>query len=173
MLAPSEQCLVYNDPLKCVLQYLPKQAFENSLIVTFRTPRAVRESLMRLDVDMDGIGVIPLAASSVASIESPCHTGAIDPSDPTALSVAYTEALDHLCDDSGWVIFERMALLEMYLDNKIVDQIIEHLTDHAVANGYRGIYEVGLNSANAETIQTFEATTNRSVDISTMSLHLD
>ena len=169
-LALGEQCLVYNDPLNCALQYLPEQAFQHLLIVTFRTPSAVRESLERLDVEMDGIGIVPLSASDVASVESPCQTKAVNPSDPTALSVAYTEALECLPDGDGWVICERMALLEMYLDDGLVKRLIKHLTDRAAANGYRGIYELGLNSASAETIQTFEDTTDRSVDTSAVGL---
>lgn len=170
--APGEQCLVYNDPMNCLLQYLPEQAFEHLLIVTFRTPSAVRESLERRGVEMDGIGIVPLSASDVAPVDTPSQTKAINPSDPTALSVAYTETLETLPDDNGWVVCERTALLELYLEDEIMKRLIKHLTDRAAANGYRGIYELGSDSASTETIQAFEDMTDRSVNSSTVESNL-
>lgn len=163
-LAAGEQSLVYTKALDCPLQHLPPRAFDSLLIITFRKPRAVHESLQSVGANMQRVGIISLSPEQVIKPDDHNYTAVVDPGDLTEVSIKYTQALDCFSANSGWVLFEKTSLLEMYHDTPTVKRFIEHVTEVAKGGGHRGVYEVVAGSACSETVQVIERNTQQAVD---------
>ncbi len=161
-LAAGEQGILYDEPLDCPFKTLPTDAFENLLIVTFRSPRIIEDALKSHGHDIDNVGVIPISSEPQLPPTEIAHTDPANPNDPTDLSIKFTKSLDCLSDGEGWVVFEKCDLLNMYLENDTSRRFMKYMIEEVQNRDHRGVYEVSPGTGATEMIQQIETHTQQS-----------
>lgn len=161
---PGTQLLASFSSMQTPLTQLPAEAYRNLLFVSTKSPGHVQQRLAELDVPASNVGHVPLAGSDYA-YDGPLWTSqTVRPNDPTGISIAVTNALQHLRPGMGYVLFEDLTVVTMYVDEETVCRLVTHLANEVRERSVTGVYGVVRSALSDETYGNFRQTVDRGVD---------
>lgn len=143
---------------------LPPPAYRNLLIISTRhSPSRVETLLQRAGHDLDGIGVVPVRATSV-DYDGPLPTAQpVRPADLTGIGIQVSEAASHF--EGGWVLLDALTLLLMYADAMRVHRFTSTLMGNLAARNIRGVYCLCPNAVEDPTAEQFRSLFDTEIDL--------
>jgi len=99
-----------------VVDALPTSAFENLLVLeTNADLRRIERTVRERGGDPSHVGVVPIAATELTYDGPLWTTERANPGDLTGVSIRFSEAFAHVRPDDGWVVFDSLSVLAMYV----------------------------------------------------------
>jgi hypothetical protein len=147
------------------LSALPAAAYRNLLVVSTKSPAHVEERLAEMGVPVENVGLIPLAGNDHQYDGPLWTTEAVRPNDPTGISIAATNAFQHLEPGTGWFLVEDLNVLSMYVDETTVCRLVAHLSKNARSRNVRGVYGLVRNAVSDDTFGNYRQSVDNVVDL--------
>ena len=143
---------------------LPPPAYRNLLIITTRhAPGRVESLLQRAGHDLDGIGIVPVTATSI-DYDGPLPTAeSVRPADLTGIGIQVSEVASHF--EGGWVLLDSLTLLLMYAEASRVHRFTSTLMGNLTARNTRGVYCLCPNAADDATVEQFRSLFDTELDL--------
>lgn len=163
--APGEQTLALVESMATPIDGLPREAFENLLVVSAaRPPGRVEAAVRRADADPATVGVVPVSGSPV-DYDGPLWTASVvSPTDLTGIEMRFTDAMRHVKPDEGWVLFDNVNVLLMYAQSSNVYRLVSSLTGQARERGAHGVFALVRDAVSEETHSQFRSLFDAEVD---------
>ncbi|NHN49064.1 hypothetical protein G9464_15895 [Halostella sp. JP-L12] len=140
---PGTQCLVGVPSMRSPLDYLPRSAFENLLVVsTTRPPSAVERTVRARSGDPENVGVVPVSGSAV-DYDGPLWVAdVVGPTDLTGVDARFADAVRYVEPGEGWVAFDNVNVLLMYARADNVYQLVSAVASRSRKRNARGVFAV-------------------------------
>ncbi|QKY20979.1 hypothetical protein B4589_011560 [Halolamina sp. CBA1230] len=162
-LAPAEAALTRLSNRASPVEYLPRDAYGNLLVVTVDGPKRVEEAVRAGGGDPENVGVVPVSASPLR-YDGPCWTAErVSPSDLTGISIQYARGERYLREGSGWVVADGLGTLLMYNEEERLYRLFSHLISRARERRLRHVTGVVPDVLASETLARFRELHDRSV----------
>jgi hypothetical protein len=158
------QHLVSFSSMQSPLAALPPAATSNLLVISAKSPMTVEGRLRDLGIDPRNVGLVPLAAEDYDYDGPLWCPRTVRPNDLTGLSIAFTEALQHVVPGSGWILVEDLNILLMYASETSICRLLSHLTRRAKSKDVSGIYGVSREAVSDATYSNLRQSVDREVD---------
>jgi hypothetical protein len=153
------QALVLMSSLESPLELLPRDAFENLLVVsTTRPPQGVEQLVRDAGGDPNTVGVVPVSGSPVR-YDGPCWTtDAVNPNDLSGIHARYERGLGHVKPGEGWVVVDNVNVLLMYAERTSVLQFLDGVAAGARRRNAAGAYALVREAVTNETYERIAST---------------
>ncbi|WP_435117945.1 DUF7504 family protein [Halolamina sp. C58] len=163
-LTPGEAALVRLSGRASAVEQLPREAYENLLVVTVDAPERVEAAVRNGGGNPENVGIVPVSASPVR-YDGPCWTAdRVSPSDLTGISIQFSRGERYLREGSGWVVVDGLGTLLMYTDEGKLYRLLSHLITRARERQLRHVTGVGSGVLSPETLARFRGVHDRSID---------
>ena len=152
--SPGTQSLVRVAPGEAPLAALPDRAYENLLVVATKSqPNRVERRLRADGRSVENVGVVPVAPIDANYAGDLWTTDSVRPDDLTGIGMRFSDAIEHVERDTGWVCIDALSVLFMYADDVRVCRFLQTLVGRARARNVRGVYCVNPTAVGDETYE--------------------
>lgn len=162
---PGTQLLASFSGMQSPLAELPPGALDNLLIVSTKSPSTVEGRLRDIGADPTRAGLIPLGAESYDYDGPLWCADALKPNDLTGISIAFTQALQHVVPGAGWVLVEDLNVLLMYASETRICRLLSHLSSRARDRNVTGVYGVAREAIDDATYSNLRQSLDAEVDL--------
>lgn len=163
-LPPGTQALTLLTADEEPLLGLPPPAYRNLLVISTRhAPSRVESLLHRTGHDCDGIGVVPVTATTT-DYDGPLPTArSVRPTDLTGIGIQVSEVASHF--EGGWLLLDALTLLLMYADVSRVHRFTSALMGNLAAHDIRGVYCLCPDAVDDATVEQFRSLFDIEIDL--------
>lgn len=138
---------------------LPDRAFQNLLIISVgKSTRDVEANLRELETKLETIGVIPVDAQTDSYSGPLWSTETIYPSDLTGISIALSQTLTYLREGRGWVVFDGLNILFMYVESGQLFRFVDGIATQCRSKVLHGVFTVDKTSVEPSDLNRFRQT---------------
>ncbi|WP_435099275.1 DUF7504 family protein [Halarchaeum sp. P4] len=111
-----------------VVESLPRDAFDNLLVLTTRGDLARLERTVTSHGGTPGrVGVVPITGATVDYTGPLWITKQVAPSDLTGISIRFSEAFRHVEPGAGWVVVDNLGVLAMYVEEERLYRLVDSI----------------------------------------------
>lgn len=152
--SPGTQSLVRVTSGESPLTALPSRAYENLLVLATKSqPNRIERRLADDGRNLQNVGVVPVAPVEANYGGDLWTTDSVQPGDLTGIGMRFSDALEHVERNSGWVLIDALSVLFMYSDDLRVCRFFQTLAGRARARGVQGVYCVNPTAVGEETYE--------------------
>jgi hypothetical protein len=138
------------DPLAA----LPERAYDNLLVVSARDhPKRLETRLERVGHDPANVGVVPVVPATCDYDGDLWTTDSVNPTDLTGIAMRFSDAIQHVESESGWVVLDALGVLLTYADADRVCRFFQTLTNRVRAQEIHGAYGANPDASADETFE--------------------
>lgn len=162
---PAEPALLRLPSRASAVERLPRDAYENLLVVTVDAPERIETAVRNGGGDPENVGIVPVSASPVR-YDGPCWTAdRVSPSDLTGISIQFARGERYLREGSGWAVIDGLGTLLMYNEEGKLYRLFSHLISRARERRLRHVTGVDPDVLTSETLARFQGLHDRSIDV--------
>lgn len=155
---PGTQTLVGTSADVDPLSVLPKRAYDNLLVVAARDhPSKLQRRLERQGHDATNVGVVPAAPASSEYGGDLWTTDPVSPKDLTGIGMRFSDAIQHVECETGWVLVDALGVLLMYSKQSRVCRFFQTLTSRVRTRDVNGAYCANPAAIDDETYEQLRA----------------
>lgn len=152
--SPGTQSLVRVAPGENPLSALPERAYENLLVLATKSqPNRIERRLTDDGRTVQNVGVVPVAPVASDYGGDLWTTDSVQPGDLTGIGMRFSDAIEHVERNAGWVFVDALSVLFMYADDVRVCRFFQTLAGRARARGVQGVYCVNPTAVGEETYE--------------------
>jgi hypothetical protein len=163
-ITPGEATLLRLSSRASAVEELPRDAYENLLVVTVDAPERIEKAVRDGGGDPENVGIVPVSASPVR-YDGPCWTAdRVSPSDLTGISIQFSRGERYLREGAGWVVVDGLGTLLMYTEEEKLYRLFSHLISRARERRFRHVTGVDPDVLTSETLARFQGLHDRSIE---------